>query len=184
MCWNFLSGRLFWFSVSLVSLYTMHLKERQYWHIVPLCFFAINFLWVLINHPHSNAKGKANRCILSRSENHLISALRISLAIIKFYFSPSYLKRYFSSVPPTLLHSATTTNLPRPRFTCTVPQLCGSTVWGSFQSLSQKTLCLAAQGRLAAHLWQGLEKSLPSNGKDVLSHTSAMYGQIRESPFG
>lgn len=100
MCWNFLSGRLFWFSVSLVSLYTMHLKERQYWHIVPLCFFAINFLWVLINHPHSNAKGKANRCILSRSENHLISALRISLAIIKFYFSPSYLKRYFSSVPP------------------------------------------------------------------------------------
>lgn len=55
---------------------------------------------------------------------------------------------------------------------------------GPSQDPAKTTLSLAAQGRLAAHLRQGLEKSSPSNGQDVLSPASAGYGQLHESAFG
>lgn len=45
-------------------------------------------------------KVKANNCTLNRSGSHLGFALRISLDTIIFYFSSSYLKMYFLSVPP------------------------------------------------------------------------------------
>lgn len=58
MWWNLPLGRSFLFSASLVSSHTIHLKKSKYWHVSPLCFLAINFLWVLINHLHSDTKGK------------------------------------------------------------------------------------------------------------------------------
>ena len=59
-----------------------------------------SFLWVLILIPTTTLKVKANSCTLNRSENHIISALRISLVDINiFYFSSGYLEKVFLGLP-------------------------------------------------------------------------------------
>ena len=59
-----------------------------------------SFLWVLILIPTMTLKLKANSCTLKRSENQIISALRISLVDINvFYFSSGYLEKVFLGLP-------------------------------------------------------------------------------------